>query len=123
MAKTRASGSAATASQNSIPQLEKIKMAKNAKSDCKATTPGKKKAKGQRSKLSSIGKSLLEKKVQKVFKCPVCLTLPLCHIYQCREGHLVCMDCHKKLRSPISCPTCRTAMPNVPIRNRAAEEV
>ena len=127
MAKTRATGSAAKASP--APQLEKNETAKNVNSDCKSKTPMKKKVtsgsktKGQKSKQSSGGKPSLEKKAQKIFKCPVCLTLPLCDIYQCKGGHLVCMDCYKKLRSPISCPTCRTAMPNDPIRNRAAEQV
>ena len=129
MAKTRASGSAATSSPGF--QLEYSKFAKLAKLDCKAkgAKPPRKKAtsgsktKGQQSKQSSGGKTSLEKKAQKIFKCPVCLTLPLCDIYQCKGGHLVCMDCYKKLRSPISCPTCRTAMPNDPIRKRAAEQV
>ena len=62
-------------------------------------------------------------KMAEVFKCPVCLTLPPCDIYQCNEGHLICMDCYNKLRSPNLCPTCRAAMPGVPIRNRAAEQV
>ena len=64
-------------------------------------------------------------KIAKVFNCPVCLTLPACDIYQCNEGHLICKDCYTKLnsKSPTSCPTCRTTMPRVPIRNRAAEQV
>ena len=127
MAKTRATGPATNASPKH--QMAKPKNGKKDTSNCKAKTPGEKKAtsgsktKGLRSKQSSVGKSLIEKKVKKVFMCPVCLTLPLGSIYQCKEGHLVCMDCYKKFRSPILCPTCRTAMPNDPIRNRAAEQV
>ena len=70
-------------------------------------------------------KIIAQEKVRRVFNCPVCLTLPACDIYQCNEGHLICMDCYNKLKtkSPILCPTCRTTLPRVPIRNRAAEQV
>ena len=46
---------------------------------------------------------------------------PLCDIYQCKRGHLICKDCHGKLTKPISCPSCRVPMINTPIRSRAAE--
>ena len=64
-----------------------------------------------------------KEKMEKIIKCTVCLSLPLCNIYQCKRGHLICMDCYSKMPKPISCPSCRTPMPATPIRNRAAEQV
>lgn len=64
-----------------------------------------------------------EEKIEKMIQCPVCMILPFCKIYQCAEGHLICMDCYDKMSRPISCPTCRTSMPANPIRNRVAEQV
>ena len=63
------------------------------------------------------------KMMEKLFKCPVCLTLPICDIYQCNGGHLLCEDCHGKLPRPISCPSCRVPMVDTPIRNLAVEHV
>ena len=63
------------------------------------------------------------KMMEKLFKCPVCLTLPICDIYQCKGGHLLCEDCHGKLPRPISCPSCRVPMVDTPIRNLAVEHV
>ena len=63
------------------------------------------------------------KNLEKVYQCPVCLSLPVCNIYQCTEGHLVCKDCHDKMPTPISCPTCKSQMPSVPMRCRTAEQV
>ena len=137
MAKTRASRSARTsgsarASDSATvasSQMENGEAAKVTYPNCKTKTRTKKKVtsssktKGQKSKPSMGGKSLIEKTLKKVFSCPVCLTLPLCNIYQCKEGHIVCMDCYNKLKSPILCPTCRTEMPQAPIRNRGAEQV
>ena len=65
----------------------------------------------------------LIEKMGKLFQCSVCLNLPLCHIYQCKKGHLICKDCHSRLTKPISCPSCRVPMINTPIRSRAAENV
>ena len=62
-------------------------------------------------------------KMEKHFRCPVCLTLPICDIYQCKYGHLLCSDCYSNLTQPISCPSCRVSMVNTPIRCRAAEHV
>ena len=62
-------------------------------------------------------------RMERIIQCTVCLSLPLCKIYQCHDGHLVCVDCHKKLPNPISCPTCRIPMPRIPIRSRVAEQV
>ena len=62
-------------------------------------------------------------KAEKLSQCPVCLSLPICDIYQCKRGHLICKDCHGKLTRPISCPSCRVPMVDTPIRNRVAELV
>ena len=62
-------------------------------------------------------------RMETLFQCPVCLTLPLCDIYQCKRGHLLCEDCHGKLTEPIRCPSCRIPMVGTPIRSRAAEHV
>ena len=64
-----------------------------------------------------------KEKMEKNLKCAVCRSLPFCNIYQCKQGHLICMDCHSKMPKPISCPSCRTPMPATPIRNRAVEQV
>ena len=61
--------------------------------------------------------------MEKNLQCAVCWSLPLCNIYQCKQGHLICMDCYSKMTKPISCPSCRTPMPATPIRCRAAEQV
>ena len=64
-----------------------------------------------------------KEKMEKNLQCAVCMSLPFCNIYQCKRGHLICMDCHSKMPKPISCPSCRTPMPATPIRSRAAEQV
>ena len=59
-------------------------------------------------------------------QCVACLQLPSCHIYQCVNGHLICQDCHSKMRrlsSRHQCATCRDPMPGTPIRSLAAEQV
>ena len=61
--------------------------------------------------------------LEMIIQCTVCLSLPLCKIYQCHDGHLVCVDCYRNLPKPVSCPTCRIPMPAIPIRNRVAEQV
>ena len=63
------------------------------------------------------------KMIESVYNCTVCLGLPICNIYQCLEGHLICMDCHNKMPTPVNCPTCRTPFPLPPIRSRLAEQV
>ena len=134
MAKTRASGSARTSGSAGTsdsatvasPQMENSETAKVTYPNCNTKTQTNtsiSKTKGQKSKPSMGGKSFIEKTVEKVFTCPVCFTLPLCNIYQCKEGHIVCMDCYNKLKSSVLCPTCRTKMPQAPIRNRGAEQV
>ena len=82
---------------------------------------------GDMDKISASDRAnLAMKKMEEIYQCPVCLRLPTCNIYQCREGHLVCADCYKKLpptsRQPM-CPTCRAKMPRLKIRCRAAEQV
>ena len=51
----------------------------------------------------------LEEEMKKYFKdlleCPVCFeTIDSVPIYQCRNGHVVCKNCHPKLET---CPICR----------------
>ena len=51
----------------------------------------------------------LEEEVKKCFKdlleCPLCFeTIDSVPIYQCRNGHVVCKNCHPKLET---CPICR----------------
>ena len=52
-------------------------------------------------------------------ECPVCLDLPQSGpIYQCRNGHLMCKDCHPKMkRSPIC------AVPLEKLRNLLSEKL
>ena len=51
----------------------------------------------------------LEGEVKKYFKdlleCPICFeTIDSVPIYQCQNGHVVCKNCHPKLKT---CPICR----------------
>ena len=62
-------------------------------------------------------------KMEKIYQCPVCLSLPQCKIYQCKQGHLICSECHHKIKKPRKCPTCRIRMQVTPIRSLAAEQV
>ncbi|OAF65293.1 Cysteine and histidine-rich protein 1 [Intoshia linei] len=59
-------------------------------------------------------KHYLQEKVFDFFNCVVCLDLPIKTIFQCRNGHLMCMTCYNylirqsKLRNePTRCPICR----------------
>ena len=62
--------------------------------------------------------------MEKLFQCTVCLSLPICNIYQCSEGHLICKDCHARISGiSVRCPTCKTIIPTPPSRCRAAEQV
>ena len=48
--------------------------------------------------------SLIEN-IKSILECPVCLETPEAgHIYQCKNGHMVCSKCHPRLNK---CPTCR----------------
>ena len=66
----------------------------------------------------------LEEEMKKYFKdlleCPVCFeTIDSVPIYQCRNGHVVCKNCHPKLQT---CPICRQLYDG-PIRNLKLEEM
>ena len=66
----------------------------------------------------------LDEEVKKYFKdlleCPVCFeTIDPVPIYQCRNGHVVCKDCHPKLET---CPICRE-LRDGPIRNLKLEDM
>ena len=71
-----------------------------------------------------------EEEVKKYFKdlleCPICFeTIDSVPIYQCRNGHVVCKNCHPKLKT---CPICRVdiikkSKCDGPIRNRKLEEM
>ena len=52
-------------------------------------------------------------------ECPVCLDLPQSGpIYQCRNGHLMCKDCHPKMKR---CPIC--VVPLEKLRNLLSEKL
>ena len=56
----------------------------------------------------------------------MCFELPIApkEIYQCSQGHFLCNVCLKKIDK--KCPTCRenwTNLPNLPARNRMAENL
>ena len=52
-------------------------------------------------------------------ECPVCLDLPQSGpIYQCRNGHLMCKDCHSKMKR---CPICVVPLEN--LRNLFSEKL
>jgi hypothetical protein len=58
--------------------------------------------------------------------CGVCLDAPPSHVFQCRNGHLLCSGCLAQLRAravgrPTTCPTCRVELPDAPIRCLAVE--
>ena len=71
-----------------------------------------------------------EEKTKKYFKdlleCPICFeTIDSVPIYQCRNGHVVCKNCHPKLKI---CPICRVDIIKKSkcdglIRNRKLEEM
>ena len=52
-------------------------------------------------------------------ECPVCLSVPkMGPIYQCRNGHLLCKECHPKLKC---CPLCQ--IPLEKLRNLLSEQI
>ena len=57
-----------------------------------------------------------------ISECPVCLeTINSVPIYQCRNGHVVCKDCHPKMET---CPICRVHLSHDgPIRNLKLEDM
>ena len=62
--------------------------------------------------------------INDLLKCPVCIkTISSTPIFQCHNGHIVCKDCHPKLKT---CPICRDAnLYDTPmaIRNLKLEEI
>ena len=52
-------------------------------------------------------------------ECPVCLNVPkVGPIYQCRNGHLLCKNCHPKM---VKCPICQ--IPLEKLRNLLSEQI
>ena len=52
-------------------------------------------------------------------ECPVCLVVPkMGPIYQCRNGHLLCKECHPQMRK---CPLCQ--IPLEKLRNLLSEQL
>ena len=58
------------------------------------------------------------------YECAICLSIPDDEVHQCSNGHFFCADClgtHRATANGGRCPTCRTSLPDSPIRCRAAE--
>ena len=54
---------------------------------------------------NSISQFLSLKSIQDILECIICLDLPRKNpIYQCDNGHLLCLNCHKKVTE---CPLCK----------------
>ena len=63
----------------------------------------------------------LEEALTSGLECPVCWADMRDHIFQCKNGHLVCQTCWRKLKN---CPVCRTRYnKRVPIRCLFAEQM
>jgi hypothetical protein len=80
-----------------------------------------------RTPASTRGRAEEDEPVPDHLLCPVCLDAPPNHVYQCRDGHLLCSGCLDELRAIAGgqtpkCPTCRTELPDELIRNRAVEQ-
>ena len=47
------------------------------------------------------------KNIQKILECPICLSIPKNpdQVHFCSNGHLICHDCHGKVKE---CPVCRS---------------
>ena len=55
---------------------------------------------------SNLPVKLSKDDLKDILECPVCWTIPFeGPIYQCENGHIVCKDCHPKLKD---CPQCRS---------------
>jgi hypothetical protein len=61
-------------------------------------------------------------KPREEFTCPICMEIFPGRVAQCKDGHLICLACYYKLKTPKVCPSCRTPMPDF-IRNRAVENM
>ena len=65
--------------------------------------------------------SPLEEALTSGLECPVCWVDMRDHIFQCKNGHLVCQTCWRKLKN---CPVCRARFnKRVPIRCLFAEQM
>ena len=53
-------------------------------------------------------------------ECPCCLEVPTGIVLQCMKGHLICMDCRKKLTK---CPSCRDPYKRPMPRNMVVEKL
>ena len=59
------------------------------------------------------------KKLKSNLECPVCFVVPkVGPIYQCRNGHLLCNECHPKMKR---CPLCN--IPLEKLRNLLSEQL
>lgn len=59
------------------------------------------------------------------YDCAICLSVPEGVVHQCRNGHYFCREClagHRSSANGSRCPTCRTDLPDEPIRCLAAEQ-
>ena len=83
------------------------------------TSAGDVKSKKQKAD-SGASSSSPSKQCPEDWLCPICLSIPLPPIWQCKDGHLICSTCLPKLQKQ-ECPTCKTSLDSTPIRNRAIE--
>ena len=63
-------------------------------------------------------------RLRDIVECPVCLKTPRygAPIFQCRNGHIICRDCYKRVES--HCPVCRVQLySNTKIRCISAEKI
>ena len=63
-------------------------------------------------------------RLRDIVECPVCLKTPRygAPIFQCRNGHIICRDCYKRVES--HCPVCRVQLyTNTKIRCISAEKI
>ena len=63
-------------------------------------------------------------RLRDIVECPVCLKIPRygAPIFQCRNGHLICRDCYKRVEA--TCPVCRVSLyTNTKIRCISAEKI
>ena len=63
--------------------------------------------------------SELDNKLRKLSECPVHMNVPDGRVMQCKNGHIVCEECHASLDE---CPSCRCAMEAPGIRCLYAEQ-
>ena len=69
--------------------------------------------------LTSSASCITSSTLESHLECPVCLVVPKSGpIYQCRNGHILCHQCHPKLRR---CPLCK--IPLEKLRNLLAEQL